>query len=419
MPPPLGWSDLVDEPGRIGVWGLGVEGRANAAKLRSLGIDPVEADDADPPSVAALQDCTVVIKTPGISRYRDDVRALEANGIAVVGGLGLWLADAPRERVVLVTGTKGKSTTTSIAGHLARGLGVDVVIGGNLGEPPYDTTADLWIIEVSSYQATDLAVTAPVVGVTSLHPDHLPWHGGEDRYYDDKLGITSKPGARIVVANGDDERLRARLPHDTTTWVTADDAGDWADPLRLVGRHNRTNAAIARALLVAAGVPGADDDERVVRAAEGFTGLASRLRIVRTTADGVDLVDDSLATNVLPTMAALDAFAERPVAVLLGGHDRGIDYAPLADHLRRRSAETLALTMPDNGDRIAEALEGAGVTTVRAADLEDAVIRGHAWARTRRGVVLLSPAAPSFGRFRDYADRAQAFEACCDLFASQ
>ena len=419
MPPPLGWSDLVDEPGRIGVWGLGVEGRANVAKLRSLGIEPIEADDADPDTLAALQGCTVVIKTPGISRYRDDVKALEAAGVAVVGGLGLWLADAPRERVVLITGTKGKSTTTSIAGHLSRGLGVDVVIGGNLGAPPYDTTADLWIIEVSSYQATDLAVTTPVVGVTSLHPDHLPWHGGEERYYEDKLAITTKPGARVVVANGEDERLRARLPHDATTWVTADDAGAWADPLRLVGRHNRTNAAIARALLVAAGVPGADDDERVERAAHGFTGLASRLRIVRTTAAGVDLVDDSLATNVLPTVAALDAFADRPVAVLLGGHDRGIDYVPLAEHLARRTAETVALTMPDNGDRIAEALERAGVTTIRATDLEDAVIQGHAWARTRRGVVLLSPAAPSFGRFRDYADRAQAFEACCDQVASQ
>jgi len=419
MPPPLGWSDLPEVDGRIGVWGLGVEGRANVAKLRALGVEPVEADDAQPDTVAALAGCRVVVKTPGISRYRDDVVALEAKGIAVVGGLGLWLADAPRERVILVTGTKGKSTTTSIAGHLAKGLGVDVVIGGNIGAPPYDTTADLWVIEVSSYQATDLAITSPVAGVTSLHPDHLPWHGGEERYYADKLRITTLPGARIVVANGDDDRLRARLPGDTTTWVTADDAGAWADPLALVGRHNRANAAIARALLVAAGVDGAGDDDRIAAAAEGFTGLASRLRLVRTTDDGVDLVDDSLATNVLPTIAAVDAFPDRAVALLLGGQDRGIDYEPLAAHLAGRAAPTLALTMPDSGDRIADALDRAGVATVRCTDLEDAVIRGHAWARTRRGVVLLSPAAPSFGRFRDYADRAAAFAACCEQVASR
>ena len=85
----------------------------------------------------------------------------------------------------------------------------------------------------------------------------------QERYYADKLSITSKPGARIVVANGDDYRLRQRLDDAATTWVTAADAGAWADPLQLVGRHNRTNAAIARALLVAAGIDGADDDDRV------------------------------------------------------------------------------------------------------------------------------------------------------------
>ncbi|HYD10822.1 MAG TPA: UDP-N-acetylmuramoyl-L-alanine--D-glutamate ligase [Acidimicrobiales bacterium] len=414
---PLGWSDLTNHEGRIGVWGLGVEGRANIAKLRTLGIEPVEADDAQPNSVTALDDCDVIIKTPGISRYRDDVQRHVERGAQVVGGLGLWLADHPdRSKVILITGTKGKSTTTSIAGHLARGLGVDAVVGGNLGAPPYDTTGDLWIIEVSSYQATDLEVTTDVVGVTSLHPDHLPWHGGEERYYADKLRITD--GARHVVANGDDDRLRARLA-TTTEWITADDAGPWADPLQLIGRHNRANAAIARALLRAANIDGADDDDRVTRAAHGFTGLASRLRLVRTTSDGVAFVDDSLATNVLPTIAAVDAFPDRAVALIVGGHDRGIDYAPLAEHLAARRSPTLALTMPDNGDRIADALEAAGVETVRTDDLEGAVIQGHEWARTRRGVVLLSPAAPSFGRFADYADRARAFEACCEQFATE
>ena len=414
---PLGWSDLAAHPGRIGVWGLGVEGRANVAKLRALGVAPVEADDSRPDTVAALDGCDVIVKTPGISRYRDDVQRHLARGARIVGGLGLWLADhADRSRVILVTGTKGKSTTTSIAGHLARGLGLDVVTGGNIGAPPYDTTGDLWVIEVSSYQATDLELTTPVVGVTSLHPDHLDWHGGEERYYADKLSITTLPSSDVVVANGEDDRLRARLPA-TTTWVTADDATAWADPLQLVGRHNRTNAAIARGLLVAAGVDGADDDERVAAAAHGFTGLASRLRVIRTTDDGVDMVDDSLATNVLPTIAAVDAFAGRAVALLLGGHDRGIDYTPLADHLAARAEPTLALTMPDSGDRIAEALEARAVDVRRCADLADAVIQGHDWARTKRGVVLLSPAAPSFGRFANYVDRAAAFEACCEQVA--
>ena len=123
MPPPLGWSDLAGA-GRIGVWGLGVEGRANLARLRLEGIEPVLVDDR--PDTAAgviataaggldrLAECAVVVKTPGISRYRDDARALVDRGVVLAGGLGLWLADAPLDRVICVTGTKGKSTTVSV-----------------------------------------------------------------------------------------------------------------------------------------------------------------------------------------------------------------------------------------------------------------------------------------------------------------
>jgi len=426
MPPPLGWSDLAGA-GRIGVWGLGVEGRANLARLRLEGIEPVLVDDR--PDTAAgviataaggldrLAECAVVVKTPGISRYRDDARALVDRGVVLAGGLGLWLADAPLDRVICVTGTKGKSTTVSVAGHLAAGLGVRCFVGGNIGRPPYDPDApddaDLWIIEVSSYQATDVAVSPPVVAVTSLHPDHLDWHGSEGAYYHDKLSLTSRPGARITVASAEDERLHElrSLLGPEVHWVGSGEATGWSEPLGLLGRHNAVNAAIARAVLVTAGVTAAEDDGAVRAAAAGYPGLDSRLRVIATV-DGVEFVDDSLSTNVLPTMAAVDAFPERRVAVLLGGFDRGIDYGPLATHLASRAAPTLALTLPDSGDRIADALEAAGagapVEVVRCADLPGAVARAFAWARPD-GVVLLSPAAPSFGRFRDYRDRAAAF----------
>ena len=425
MRPQLGWADL---PGRsVGVWGLGVEGRASVARLRALGVDPVVVDDrptdagvlaTDAGGLDALRRCEVVIRTPGMSRYRPDVEALAASGVTLVGGLGLWLFDAPRDRVVCITGTKGKSTTTSIVGHLATGLGLRCVTGGNLGTPPFapdaPTDADLWVIEVSSYQATDLAVTPPVVAVTSLHPDHLDWHGSVERYYDDKLSMTSQPGARVCVAAGEDERIRARADRlgPTVRWVRAADADGWSEPLGLPGRHNAVNAAIARAVLVEVGVPGADDDAVVGAACADFAGLPSRLRRVHT-AGAVEFFDDSLATNVLPTVAALDAFPGRPVALIVGGHDRGIDYAPLARHLAVRAASTptFVLTLPTSGDRIAEtvAAQDDGPPTVRCVDLDEAVRVAAAWARERGGVVLLSPAAPSFGQFADYRDRSRAF----------
>src|ERR1700735_4703044 len=312
------------------------------------------------------------------------------------------------------------------------------MVGGNFGAAPYDPQHagdyDYWVIEVSSYTATDLASTPPVTAVTSLHPDHLPWHGGVERYYRDKLSACSQPGAELTVANGDSDLLRERagLLAPKVEWVSQDDepGATWMDPLGLPGGHNRRNALIARRVLAALG-NAADDRRRVDRsadaaalrrAADGFTPLPSRLPTVGTV-DGVAFVDDSLSTNVLPTLAALDAFPGRRVALIVGGQDRGIDYAPLAAGVRGRTAPTLVLTLPDRGPRISgaftSAVAPARAETARAegraggtdcADWDAAVAAGLAWARPD-GVVLLSPAAPSFGRFRDYRDRGDQFAA--------
>ena len=187
--PDLSWSGL--RGALVGVWGLGVEGLANVRKLATLGVDPVLVDDRPrrpgpdgravlataEGGLEALGGCDVVIKSPGISRYRPEVAELTGRGIPVAGGLGLWLAEADRGRVACITGTKGKSSTTAIAGHLLRRWGYPCVVGGNIGQPPWDPSLDegarYWVIETSSYQATDLAVSPAVVAVTSLHPDHL------------------------------------------------------------------------------------------------------------------------------------------------------------------------------------------------------------------------------------------------------
>jgi UDP-N-acetylmuramoyl-L-alanine---L-glutamate ligase len=430
--PKLAWSDL--RGARVGVWGLRREGNASLRKLRSMGVEPVLVDDAPAPGddqvlvtgqggLDALVRCEVVVKTPGISRYGPDAQRLRAAGVVITGGLGLWLQEADRDRVVLITGTKGKSTTSTVLGHLLTGLGQRAMVGGNIGAVPYDPDEavadyDYWVIEVSSYQATDLASSPPVTAVTSLHPDHLPWHGDVERYYRDKLSACSQPGAELTVANGDSDLLRERagLLAPRVEWVseTDDPGATWMDVLGLPGKHNRRNALIAQRCLLALGIPAADDAAALRAAAAGYAGLPSRLATIGVV-DGVSFVDDSLSTNVLPTLAALDAFPDRRIALIVGGQDRGIDYAPLAVGVLARQAPTLVLTLPDSGPRITAAFAApaspagtafAGVSDY--ADLDAAVAAGFEWARPD-GIVLLSPAAPSFGRFRDYRDRAEAF----------
>lgn len=436
MPPTLSWSDLRGRS--VGIYGLGREGEANLRKCLALGLDPVLVDDdgrrsdidgrpilrTDEGGHAALAGCEVVIKTPGISRYGKVVRELtEQRGLPVVGGLGLWLMEADRSKVACFTGTKGKSTTTAVAGHLLAGLGYRCLVGGNIGVPPYDPRLagepyDYWVIEVSSYQSTDLACAPPVFAVTSLDPDHLPWHRDDPEiYYRDKLSACRLPGADLTVANGDSDRIRTRrdLLGPRVEWVHAgDDPGaDWMEPLGLLGAFNRRNALIAQRCLRALGVPEASDPEALRAAAPGFTVLESRLEVIGSVG-AVTFVNDSLSTNVLSALSAVDAFPDRRIALIVGGSDRGIDYHPLAEGLRRRSADLLLLTVPDNGTEIyrqvTETGPGPRVTVTAADDLTGAVRDAYQWAQPD-GVVLLSPAAASFGTFRDYRDRADVFAA--------
>jgi UDP-N-acetylmuramoylalanine--D-glutamate ligase len=420
---------------------------ASLRRLRVMGNRPVLVDDhPGAPTVdglevlaledggfTALQGCDVVVKSPGISRYRAEVAALEAAGIPVRGGLGLWLEDAPAERVACITGTKGKSTTTAIAGHLLAGLGYRVEVGGNIGRPPWEPPSDddpeageepdFWVIEVSSYQVPDVTSGPAVVAVTSLSPDHLDWHGSVERYYADKLSLCTKPRVQRVIAEGSNPVLRdhAAVLGPNVTWVdTAEPrfGGEWSDALGLRGEHNNRNAAVARAVLHALGVPEADDAIRLAEAAGGFTGLPSRCRSLGSIG-GVEFVDDSLSTNVLPAQAALESFADRPVALLVGGHDRGLDYAPLGNTVAARVRPTLVVTLPANGPRIGKAVRSVvpgarDVQVVDAADMQEAVTLAHRWSDQQSGadaVVLLSPAAPSFGQFADYRARAEAFAA--------
>ena len=423
MPRLTSWADLSG--GRVGLWGLGVEGRASLRRLRLAGVEPVLVDRsahrledgssvlaADEAGLALLAGCEVVVKSPGISRYGQDCRQLVAAGVEVVGGLGLWMAEVDRARVLCITGTKGKSTTTSIVGALLAGLGHRFLLAGNIGVPPWDPAApsdvDWWVVETSSYQALDLACGPAVVAVTSLSEDHLPWHGGSaEAYYADKLSLCTLPGVTRVVANGQDSELRAHaaLLGPAVQWVEQQATG-WAQGGQLLGSHNQRNAEIARQALSALGVPGMTDEAALGRAFAGFTPLPHRLAIVAEL-DGVTFVNDSISTNVLSTLAAIESFPGRRLAVLVGGLERDIDYLPLAS--RVAGDDVHVFTMPSNGAAIGAVLRSQGEQAVTdCGSLADAVQQAYAWARPG-GVVLLSPAAASFDLYDDYRARGAAF----------
>ncbi|HEY5438678.1 MAG TPA: UDP-N-acetylmuramoyl-L-alanine--D-glutamate ligase [Acidimicrobiales bacterium] len=424
---PTGFADLAGK--RVGIFGYGVEGRATFRRLEVLTNDIVVVDDA--PGVAdavvtseggldELLSCDVVLKSPGIPRRRADVQSLESHGVTVTSSLNLWLHDVDRSRVVAVTGTKGKSTTSALITFFLQSLDEPALLLGNIGAPPYDPDVDThsgWLVlEVSSFQCVDIDVAPRIVVVTSLGSDHLDWHGSLPEYVNDKLSLTRAAGEHVTLVT-DGASLRAvtdQLGGDVT--FVEPDATPLAKALRLMGTHSNANVALAlRATSLLTGRAPSDVYDRVLERAGQFTPLRGRLTLVgKEIVNGHELryVDDGLATSALPAIAALEVFADEPVALIVGGFDRGVDYAPLALALGARASRTVVLTIGAAGDRIGAELRGVSpeVTRVSVSSMHEAVVEARA-SLPDGGVILLSPAAPSFDRYQNWEQRSDDFTA--------
>ena len=211
---------------RLALWGYGREGRATRRFLaaRVPGLVPTLVADA-PFDAGGLPQLTgeagrralaggafdVVVKSPGISLYREEVAAAREAGSVVTSGTNLWFETGPTRLVLAVTGTKGKSTTASLIAHLWRGAEPDVALAGNVGAPLVDLEpqgAPL-VLELSSYQIADLAFGPPLMLLTNLYPEHLDWHRGHERYFADKLRLVDLAAAAVL--NAADPRTAARL----------------------------------------------------------------------------------------------------------------------------------------------------------------------------------------------------------------
>ncbi|QNN48222.1 UDP-N-acetylmuramoyl-L-alanine--D-glutamate ligase [Thermomonas brevis] len=436
---------------RVALWGWGHEGRAAYTALRArlpaqpltLFCNAAEAIDAAglgdallsierETSGERLAQFEAVIKSPGISPYKPEAEFAAQRGTRFLGGTALWFAeraDADGEvaNALCVTGTKGKSTTSSLLAHLLRAAGLRTALAGNIGVPLLellDDDADAWAIELSSYQTRDVAASGArprIAIVTNLHPEHLDWHGGEQRYIADKLALVTEAKPRIAVLNAADPLLAAlKLPDsdihwygDERGWHLRGDALHRGDAfvmdtatLPLPGRHNRSNLCAVLTALEAFGL----DAAALAPHAASFQPLPNRLQPLGKR-DGILYVNDSISTTPMATLAALDLYADRPVAVLVGGHDRGLPWDEFAEAMRTRAPKAV-VTMGQNGPRIHALLEPVaaqvGFALEAAGDLAEAMAKARA-ALPDGGVVLLSPGAPSFGPYRNYVARGRHF----------
>lgn len=440
---PASDHDTLRAARRVGVYGLGREGRAIVNYVRQvapraqvevlvdavpdgatrrtaeeLGVDLVAGQDRVEARLSSGE-VDAVVRSPGVPLRGGGLTAARDHGVPVTSGTNLWFEAQAPTNVVVITGTKGKSTTSALLAHLLARADLDVALLGNIGRPLLDSPTpaaahDVVVVELSSYQLADLHEPLAVGVWLNLHPEHLDWHGSHEAYIRDKGQIVEL--SRTLVANAADRVVAdAAARHADVRWVDATD-----DPVRvgsatlkrrdlvaaldasaLVGQHHVANLAAA---LTAAGTVGLAPRDLLAHVAT-FTPLPHRLQLVHD--DGRRWIDDSISTIPETTIAALRAFPGTPVTLLAGGYDRAQDHAPLVDEIAARGDVTV-VTLPDTGGRLADDLRRRGLDCEDATDLADAVVIADACTPVG-GVVLLSPAAPSYGHFTSFEQRGDRF----------
>ena len=416
---PTGFSDLAQK--RVGIYGYGLEGRASEQLLS--GICELVIVDDDPKAgvlvtssggLEELMTCDVVLKSPGVPRRSASVVQLEKNNVYVTSTLNLWMNQADRSRVIGITGTKGKSTTTALITFFLQCLGEKAQRLGNIGLPPYDTSVDTstgWlVVEISSFQATDLDVAPKTVVLTSLGSDHIDWHGSLEQYRSDKLQLTRAGGEhRTFVPNSEVVHSESSQIGGTVVYVDSE-TSTLTEELHLLGEHSRSNVALALEVVsFVTNTPRSEVHAAVSTNASSFVPLSGRLTLVATK-NGIKFVDDGLATSVLPAVAALDVFKDDSLALLIGGFDRGVDYVPLAQAIATRTRPTMLLSMGPAGKRIVEETLkiNSEIAHTSFELMDEALIAGTEFLGTS-GVVLLSPGAPSFDRYLNWEERSSDF----------
>jgi UDP-N-acetylmuramoylalanine--D-glutamate ligase len=442
------------------VIGLGKSGLACTRVLRSRGATVFATDEKAPhdlgETIATIEGfgarfvspselesivgkLTSAVLSPGVPLNSPMVIAVQDSNVPVVGEIevAFRLCKAP---VVAVTGTKGKSTTTALIGHLLRSCSKSVRVGGNIGNPLIDEVLDArptdWVVaEVSSFQLETIRAFKPRVAVLlNVAPDHLDRYHSMDEYAEAKFRIAANQGFDdFFIGNLDDERiasldvtksersirarqlwftLRERHEH-ATIYVQGDDivyAPISGDPrpvkvmrineIPLAGKHNVQNVMAALLAAYAVGC----DTAGLREAVKTFAAMPHRLQPIDEI-DGVLYVDDSKSTNPGSVVAALHAY-DRPIVLIAGGRSKGTDFIEMGVAARQRAKALVVIG--EAADTIAETAKG--VETMHAASMNDAVQKARGLA-AGGDVVLLSPGCASFDMFRSAEDRGEQFTA--------
>jgi len=443
----------------VAVVGLGKSGVAAAKLLSVRGAQVVVADDKAPEKLGeylsglkglpvslilggvppeTLTHCDLVVVSPGVPFNHPALAAARAKGIQVISEIELASAYCPA-KIMAVTGTNGKTTTTALAASLVTAGGHRGLACGNIGRPfteaVFELSAEDWaVVEVSSFQLETIVKFRPQVGaLLNITPDHLYRHGSMQAYVEAKARLFENQGPEdAAILNVKDKYTpllttlvkskvhlfgfpqEGRALDKPGCFVVGDHLELFGrkllpvSALRIPGPHNMENACAAALAASLAGVP----DGPLAEALAAFEAVEHRLEDAGTV-EGVRFINDSKGTNVDSVEKALQSFP-RPIVLILGGRDKAGDFTLLAPLVREKVTRIVALG--ECKAKVAAQLSDAA-PVVEAQTLEEAVLGAFA-ASEKGGTVLLSPGCASFDMFKDYGDRGRQFKALVNTLAT-
>ncbi|MCU0794816.1 MAG: UDP-N-acetylmuramoyl-L-alanine--D-glutamate ligase [Akkermansiaceae bacterium] len=419
---------------RVNILGAGRSGHAAAQLCLHHGAASVHVFDAKPeitgmPEAVVLhpsaspespEACDVLVVSPGIDTYGPLVGAFANLAGETIGEIELAIRYY-EGRIIAITGTNGKTTTTELVERLLRAAGIDAVACGNYGVPVCevvmrDPQPQALALEASSFQLETIVDFRPEVSVwLNFAPDHMDRYPDVDTYRRAKLRIFENQTAADIAVIRHGEPIDGIAPRRISFSTESRDADWWSDgetlyhgkdPVldmiqgsHLRGLHNAENAMAAIAACEALGIP----REAVVRAFDGYAPPRHRCELVRTL-DGVEWLNDSKATNLHALESALRS-QTRPVVLIAGGKEKGLDYTPVLPLLEKKAVAVA--TFGQIGSRLAELFRPV-VATDACTTLAEAVAAARKRA-PRGSTVLFSPGTSSFDQFHGYEDRGDSF----------
>ncbi|KKQ91748.1 MAG: UDP-N-acetylmuramoylalanine-D-glutamate ligase [Microgenomates group bacterium GW2011_GWC1_39_7b] len=400
---------------KVAILGYGLEGQDVEKYFLSIGIKPSILDQKnDLNYLSRLKDFDVIVRSPGVYRYKKEIVDAEKSGIIITSPIKIFFENC-KAKIIGVTGTKGKGTTSTLIYEILKVDGRDVYLSGNIGKPylellPKLTKDSFVVMEMSSFQLIDLDRSPNIAVVLNITSDHMDWHKNQEEYINAKKNIVRYQKQKDYLIVNSEYKSSIDFADETKANIiyvskkTLDKKFKNGTTLR--GEHNQENIVMAVEVARILNI----NEEKIEKVVIGFKGLEHRLEFVNEVV-GIKFYNDSFATGPQPTIAAVNSFTE-PETLILGGSDKGLNYQELGDVVNKTKNIKNVVLIGVTGPIINKYLDSNLQFTIynlQKTNMEE-IVKKTFDITPKGGVIVLSPASASFDMFKNYKDRGNQFK---------